>query len=92
MSGDGIIDEAAARLRERIARIDALTRDEARLLLLWLDGAVPGAIDQAFAYRDAVPKPLRDAVWTAWRNGAGAGSAEPTAAITAAIRSIGGAS
>lgn len=35
-----------------------------------------------------VPKPLRDAVWAAWRNGAGAGSPEHTAAITAAIRAV----
>lgn len=32
-----------------------------------------------------VPKPLRDAVWRAWDNGRGAGSAEHTAAIFAAI-------
>ena len=35
-----------------------------------------------------VPKPLRDAVWAAWRNGAGAGSPEHTAAITAAIEAV----
>ncbi len=35
-----------------------------------------------------VPKPLRDAVWTAWHDGAGAGSPEHTAAITAAIRAV----
>ena len=35
-----------------------------------------------------VPKPLRNAVWNAWRGGAGAGSAQHTAAINAAIRSV----
>jgi len=35
-----------------------------------------------------VPKPLRNAVWAAWRNGAGAGSPEHTAAISAAIRAV----
>jgi hypothetical protein len=33
----------------------------------------------------AVPKPLRDAVWATWRSGAGAGTADHTAAILAAI-------
>lgn len=32
-----------------------------------------------------VPKPLRDAVWTTWQSGAGAGTAAHTAAILAAI-------
>lgn len=36
----------------------------------------------------SVPKPLRDAVWAAWRNGAGAGSPEHAAAIDAAIRAV----
>lgn len=33
----------------------------------------------------AIPRPLRDAIWRAWRSGAGAGSAAHRAAITAAI-------
>jgi hypothetical protein len=32
-----------------------------------------------------VPKPLRDAVWRAWRRGAGRGSTEHTKAIGLAI-------
>jgi hypothetical protein len=32
-----------------------------------------------------VPRPVRNAVWRAWDNGGGAGSAEHTAAIQAAI-------
>lgn len=35
-----------------------------------------------------VPYPLRQAVTLAWRNGAGAGSAEHRAAMAAAIRSV----
>jgi hypothetical protein len=35
-----------------------------------------------------VPRPLRDAVWAAWRNGAGAGSPEHRAAIAAAIEAV----
>jgi hypothetical protein len=35
-----------------------------------------------------IPKPLRTAVWNAWQDGAGAGSAQHTAAISAAIRSV----
>ncbi len=35
-----------------------------------------------------VPRPLRDAVWTAWANGAGAGSAAHRAAITAAVDAV----
>ncbi len=35
-----------------------------------------------------VPAPLRTAVWNAWQDGAGAGSAQHTAAISAAIRSV----
>jgi hypothetical protein len=35
-----------------------------------------------------VPAALRTAVWNAWQNGAGAGSAQHTAAINAAIRSV----
>ena len=38
----------------------------------------------------AVPPALRSAVWSAWQNGAGAGSDEHTQAIMAAIQSIGG--
>jgi hypothetical protein len=37
-----------------------------------------------------VPRSLRNAVWKAWRDGAGSGTAEHTQAITLAIRSIGG--
>jgi hypothetical protein len=37
-----------------------------------------------------VPKPLRNAVWAAWREGAGAGSPEHQAAISAAIRAVNG--
>lgn len=35
-----------------------------------------------------VPKPLQNAVWGAWRDGDGTGSAAHTAAIHAAIRSV----
>lgn len=35
-----------------------------------------------------IPKPLRVAVWAAWRDGAGAGSPEHTAAITAAVKAL----
>ena len=35
-----------------------------------------------------VPRPLRNAVWSAWRYGAGAGSAAHTAAIMRAIESV----
>lgn len=35
-----------------------------------------------------VPKPLRRAVWIAWRRGAGAGSAAHRAAILAAITAV----
>jgi len=35
-----------------------------------------------------VPPPLRAAVWNAWQDGAGAGTARHTAAINAAIRSV----
>lgn len=35
-----------------------------------------------------VPAPFRAAVWTAWRDGEGAGSPEHTAAITAAIAQL----
>jgi hypothetical protein len=34
----------------------------------------------------SVPRPVRDAVWAAWRTGAGAGTPEHAAAIAAAIR------
>lgn len=33
-----------------------------------------------------VPKPLRAALWRAWRNGAGMGSAEHVAAMRACIK------
>ena len=36
----------------------------------------------------AIPAPLRSAVWNAWQNGAGAGSPEHSAAISAAVRSL----
>lgn len=36
----------------------------------------------------AIPKPLRSAIWRAWDGGAGAGTPEHQAAITAAIRSL----
>jgi hypothetical protein len=36
----------------------------------------------------AVPKALRNAVWAAWDNGAGSGTSQHRAAITAAIRSV----
>lgn len=35
-----------------------------------------------------VPAPLRTAVWTAWQDGAGAGSTAHTAAIRAATRHV----
>jgi hypothetical protein len=35
-----------------------------------------------------VPSPLRTAVWNAWQDGAGAGTAQHAAAINAAIRSV----
>jgi len=35
-----------------------------------------------------VPKPLRSAVWAAWRHGAGAGSPAHQAAIRAAISAV----
>lgn len=35
-----------------------------------------------------VPKPLRDAVWATWRNGAGAGTPAHTAAIAAAVAAV----
>jgi len=35
-----------------------------------------------------VPKPLRRAVWIAWRRGAGAGSPAHRAAMTAAIAAV----
>jgi hypothetical protein len=35
-----------------------------------------------------VPKPLQGAVWAAWRNGAGAGTAAHKAACKAAVRSV----
>ena len=35
-----------------------------------------------------VPKPLRSAVWDAWRNGAGAGTPEHMAAIRAAVEAV----
>jgi hypothetical protein len=35
-----------------------------------------------------VPAPLRKAVWRAWRNGEGAGSAEHLAAVNAAIDAV----
>lgn len=35
-----------------------------------------------------VPWPVRDAVWNAWQDGAGAGTPQHAAAITAAIRSV----
>ncbi len=35
-----------------------------------------------------IPAPLRAAVWAAWRDGAGAGSLEHTAAITAAVEAL----
>lgn len=37
-----------------------------------------------------VPRPIRSAVWRTWQDGRGAGTPEHTAAITAAVRSIGG--
>jgi hypothetical protein len=37
-----------------------------------------------------VPPPLRRAVWTAWQDGAGAGTPAHTAAITAAISAVNG--
>jgi hypothetical protein len=35
-----------------------------------------------------VPKPLRNAVWAAWKRGAGAGTPAHTAAIRAAIDAV----
>lgn len=35
-----------------------------------------------------VPQAIRAAVWNAWQDGAGAGTAQHAAAITAAIRSV----
>jgi hypothetical protein len=43
-------------------------------------------MDRAHWYM--VPKPLRDAVWDAWRNGAGAGSAAHMDAIAAAVEAV----
>ena len=37
-----------------------------------------------------VPAPLRTAVWSAWQDGAGAGSPAHAAAIRAAIRAVNG--
>ena len=37
----------------------------------------------------ATPRPLRDAVWLTWRDGAGAGSAEHSAALRLAIAAAG---
>jgi hypothetical protein len=36
-----------------------------------------------------VPKPIRAAVWRAWRRGAGAGTPAHRAAMTAAIAAVG---
>jgi hypothetical protein len=46
--------------------------------------------DQLMCREDwyAVPKPVRNAVWRAWRNGAGAGSREHQAAIAAAVAAV----
>lgn len=38
----------------------------------------------------ALPAGLRDAIWRAWRNGAGAGSEEHAAAIREAVRFLAG--
>lgn len=35
-----------------------------------------------------VPGPFRSAVWIAWKDGAGAGTSQHTAAIEAAVRSV----
>jgi hypothetical protein len=50
---------------------------------------VPGHMLMCRSHWYQVPPALRSAVWAAWDNGAGAGTAAHTHAITAAIESLG---
>lgn len=49
------------------------------------DRPVPADMLMCSRHWYTVPKPLRRALWRAWRNGDGAGTAEHQAAMTACI-------
>jgi hypothetical protein len=52
------------------------------------DRAIPYTMLMCRPHWYMVPAPLRAAVWNAWQDGDGGGTARHTAAIDAAIRSV----